>query len=43
MKKYVRKLFCKDIQELEAAVHAFQRKLTPEYCAKYINKLKEVR
>jgi hypothetical protein len=43
MKKYVRKLFCKDIQELEDAFQAFQRKLTPEYCTKYINKLKEVR
>jgi transposase len=42
MKRYVRKHFCNNETELANAVHAFQKKLTPSYCAKYINKLKEV-
>jgi transposase len=42
MKRYVRKIFCKDLKELEDAVHSFQKQLTPEYCSKHINKLKEV-
>jgi hypothetical protein len=42
MKRFVRKQFCKSEAELANAVHAFQKKMTPEYCSKYINKLKEV-
>jgi len=42
MKQFIRKKFCQNVQDLKDAVQEFNSKMTPEYCRKYIKKLKEV-
>jgi transposase len=42
LKQHVRKCRCTTEKEIIQACQEFQNKMTPEYCQKYINKLKEV-
>ena len=42
LKQHVRKCRCTSEIEIIQACQEFQNKMTPEYCQKYINKLKEV-
>ncbi len=43
MKSFIRKRFCSNVAELKKAVHDFRtEKMTPEYCNKYISRLKKV-
>ena len=42
LKKHVRSFRCKTIQELIMACKEFQKKMAPEYCQNYINKLKKI-
>ena len=43
MKNYVRNQFCKTPEEVAGAVQDFRKKLTPEKCQNYINKIHEVK
>ena len=42
MKNFVRDKFCKTPEAVAAAIHEFQKSLTPEKCQKNINKIYEV-
>ena len=42
MFEHIRKKFCKTPFEVDMAVLEFQKKITPEICQNYINKLKEI-
>ena len=42
LKRFVRKYYCKNAADVLKAVEEFHKTLTPEYCRKYIDHLKQV-
>jgi hypothetical protein len=42
LKRHVRSNRCKTIEDLLTACKDFQKKVTPEYCQNFINKLKKI-
>ncbi len=40
MKNFIRNKFCTNIDDLKEAIKEFSLKVTPEYCQKYIKKIK---
>ena len=42
LKRHVRSYRCKTIEDLLTACKDFQKKVTPEYCQNFINKLKKI-
>ena len=42
MKRFIRKYYCKNVDDTLKAIEKFHETVTPEYCQRYIKKLKEV-